>query len=359
MPTTHGSFRIALRARSLAWPLRWGGSASFVLIAFGLRYALLGRSPFLPFLLFFPAIALATLLFGRGCGYVAVALSAALAIYFLMEPRFDFALPTATDTVGVGLFLLAGLFVVGAIEVAHAAYADAERSRQDAAAALKRAEAELHARDLLLIEFAHRTKNDMQQITATLLMQAAGAAPEAAGALREAANRVRVLARLHNRLARRDGHLLVDMRDFLQGLVADLRTGMADLRPIGLPVEAERRMLSLSRAGAVGLIVNELVTNALKHAFPDEREGAIRIGFRRDGGDFVLTVADDGVGLPPVLADAPPARGGMGRRLVRALAAQLGGRIETSRREPSGTLHTLRFPVEPPDDGHRAIDDTA
>jgi two-component sensor histidine kinase len=124
---------------------------------------------------------------------------------------------------------------------------------------------------------------------------------------------VRVVAHVHDRLGRRDGHVLVDAGRLLEDLIADLRVSTAYLRPVGLFVEAEQHMMSVNRASAVGLIVNELVTNALKHAFPGDRQS-----------------------------------GGMGRRLVRALAAQLGGRVETSQAEPSGTIYTVRFPVNAP-----------
>jgi two-component sensor histidine kinase len=111
-------------------------------------------------------------------------------------------------------------------------------------------------------------------------------------------------------------------------------------------------MLSVSRAGAIGLIANELVTNAMKHAFPDDREGAITIGFHREADDFLLTMSDNGVGLemPPEPQGEGPQRSGMGGRLVRALTAQLGGHIETSARRGDGTIHVLRFPVAPPGD---------
>jgi two-component sensor histidine kinase len=87
----------------------------------------------------------------------------------------------------------------------------------------------------------------------------------------------------------------------------------------------------------------------------------VRIGFWREGQDLLLTVADDGVGFPDMPAEEVPQefgrRGGMGRRLIRALAAQLGGRIETTKAgEVGGVLHILRFPAEPPGDapGRRA-----
>jgi len=97
--------------------------------------------------------------------------------------------------------------------------------------------------------------------------------------------------------------------------------------------------------GAVGLIVNELVTNALKHAFPDQtREGAITVKFHREGPDFILCVADDGVGKATT-----PSREGMGTQLVKAFAAQLGGRIEVER-SASGTTQRLIFPVAAPGD---------
>lgn len=82
-----------------------------------------------------------------------------------------------------------------------------------------------------------------------------------------------------------------------------------------------------ARAVPVGLITNELVTNALKYAFPDDRAGTVCIRFWREGEEFVLAVEDDGIGLPDT--DAAPKGTGLGRRLIRALAAQLGGRLAT------------------------------
>ena len=110
------------------------------------------------------------------------------------------------------------------------------------------------------------------------------------------------------------------------------------MRPISVEVSAESHRLSLNRAVPLGLIINELLTNALKYAFPGDREGRIRIVFERKDEDFHLCVCDNGVGFP----EGARAEG-LGTRLVRALSAQLGGRLRIESRA-SGTECTLVFP---------------
>ena len=101
-------------------------------------------------------------------------------------------------------------------------------------------------------------------------------------------------------------------------------------------------------------MLNELVTNALKYAFPDNGAGTVRVRFRRDGNDYLLSVSDNGVGMAS--DDAPAARErprrlgtGLGTRLLQGLAAQLRGTLSRSPGEDgSGTLAVLRFPVAEP-----------
>jgi two-component sensor histidine kinase len=345
--------RPSLRFRALPPPLRWSGTALLVLLACGARYLLYGATPVFPFLPFLPAVNLATEIFNRGSGFFATALSAVLAVYFFVEPTYSLVLRATSDTINVALFCVIGFFIAAVIEALHLAYVEAEQAHAETDAARARAEAGERERELLLAEFRHRVSNDLQRIAGLLTLQARHSSPEVAAALRDAANRVYVVARVHDRLARRDGHVLVDVREFLHDLVADLRASFTDLRPIGIFVEAESHMLSVSRTGAIGLIANELVTNAMKHAFPDEREGAITIRFYREEDDFLLTMSDNGVGLAERLPEPQGEglrRSGMGSRLVRALTAQLGGHIETSARSGDGTTHVLRFPVTPPGD---------
>jgi two-component sensor histidine kinase len=353
------SFFRQVLLRSFPTPLRWAASSGLVLLAFAVRYAVLGERPTAPYLTFFPAIVISAVLFGRGSGIWATIISAVLGVYFFVEPVHSFAILDTDTAVGLGLFVVSGFAIAAITEALHLAYVEVEagqgelgKARGEADAARQHAEEAVRERDLLLVEYGHRVKNDLAQIAATIGMQAAGASVETVMALQSVAKRVKVLAHVHDRLSRRDGHVLVDMHDFLHDLVADLRASTTDLGRVGLFIEAEHHTLSVARAGAVGLIANELVTNALKHAFPDDRDGEVRVEFWRDGMDMILTVTDDGAGLCDALAEAVPTdgvrRGGLGQRLVRALAAQLGGHVEMKRNSgAAGITQILRFPVKP------------
>jgi two-component system, sensor histidine kinase PdtaS len=336
--------RPLMQVRQMPLGLRWLGAAALVGVAFAVRYAF-NDAAVSPYLGFLPAVILSAVIFSRGSSVVATALSALLALFFFVEPVHSLRIDRPIDLVNLGLFLAVGIFIAGVVEALRRAFIEAEDTNRSLAEARARAEAGEHEREMLLAEFRHRVSNDLQRLSSMILLQAK-AAPQAAAELRAAATRIQVIAGVHSRLARRDGHVLVDMREFLHDLIADLRASLTNLYPVGLFVDAEAHPLSVSRAGSIGLIANELVTNALKHAFPEgAREGAVTVGFRRDGVDFVLTVADDGVGMAH-----PPSRpgAGMGSRLVRALAAQLGGHLATESQPGGGTCHTLRFPVAPP-----------
>jgi len=203
-------------------------------------------------------------------------------------------------------------------------------------------------KELLFSEMSHRVSNDISSVVGLLHMQA-GMDPEAATALNAAADRVLMLGRVHARLSRSGApDAVIDSRLFLEGLLADLRASLNGVRPVSLVVEAEAHSLPLARAGDIGLVVNELVTNALKHAFPEGREGVVRVTFRRVGNLFHLSVADDGIGLSPG-RQMPPGEGlGLGSRILRALAAQLGGRLDMESGKVAGSVCLLQFPVPTP-----------
>ena len=154
-----------------------------------------------------------------------------------------------------------------------------------------------------------------------------------------------MLGRLHDRL-----HLLgeraggpVEMRGFLDGLCSDLRATLAEGRPVAVCASADRVGLGAARAVPVGLIVNEAVTNALKHAFPGERRGTVSVQLRHHGERGLrLEIADDGVGF----ADGDAGAAGGGTRLVRVLARQLNGDAAWRAARP-GTAVVVTFPEAP------------
>ena len=332
--------------------MKWSATVLVIVTAYFLRVKVFTTLPPLPLLFFLPAILFSAILFGRSYGVLATLLSSGLTTYFFLPPTYSFAISSSHGALSLVLFFLTGLLITAMGSALRIAYREAESMRQEITAAYvltekarAQAEAGERERQLLLIEFGHRVKNDMQRIISTFHLQAAQATPEVAAALRQAANQVNVIATMHDRLAHRDGEVSVDMQEFLQDLVSGLRDSMAQTRPIGIFIEAETHYLPLDRAIAVGLITNELVTNALKHAFPEDRSGSIMIKFCLVKDGFRLIVSDNGRGLADTTQNKLQRQGGLGSKLTRALAAQLGGQIETAQAEPHGTKHILSFPA--------------
>jgi len=135
---------------------------------------------------------------------------------------------------------------------------------------------------------------------------------------------------------------VIDSAALLVGLAADLRAMHLDMRPITLEIEAESQPIAAQQGKPLELLLNELVVNAVKYAFPDGRAGEVHIGFRRDGADYVLTVTDDGIGNNPTV----PVQGiGLGKRFVRALAQQIDGAAETGPGKHGGTEDIIRGPI--------------
>lgn len=159
--------------------------------------------------------------------------------------------------------------------------------------------------------------------------------------LLDTAHRVQVLARIHERLRRVDLAAVVNSKEFIGELCDDLCNSIVGLRPVRLDVVVESHNLLQAQALAVGLILNELVTNALKYAFPEDREGVIAVRFRLSGHSFTLEVIDNGTGIP--LGDEAQGTG-LGRRLVRSMVAQLGGRQTLQSSDEGGTHVIIEFP---------------
>jgi two-component sensor histidine kinase/PAS domain-containing protein len=187
--------------------------------------------------------------------------------------------------------------------------------------------ASLHEKDVLLKEIHHRVKNNLQIVSSLLSLQtSAQGRTDPAAALRDSQNRIRSMALIHEKLYQSGDLAHIDFAEYARSLVASLARSYTSGTAVKVDAEVEGIMLDIDRAIPCGLIINELVTNSLKYAFPDGRSGTITISMSRGGGKYALTVADDGAGLPPGLdfRDTPS----LGLQLVNTLASQLEGTIE-------------------------------
>jgi len=200
----------------------------------------------------------------------------------------------------------------------------------------------LAAKELLLKEIHHRVKNNLQVISSLLSMQAQSLQDVAAArSLQDSQERLQCMALIHERLNRDDEPDRLDFREYAAALARDLFYSYGvDSERIHLRFEFEPISLGLNQAIPCGLILNELLTNSLKHAFPNERVGEILVKLSWGHGKPVkLTVGDDGVGLPTQFdwKESPS----LGLRIMNILGRQLDGTVE---REPgAGTVFSLAF----------------
>jgi len=201
--------------------------------------------------------------------------------------------------------------------------------------------ASLAEKETLIREVHHRVKNNLQVIVSLLRLQASAATTEdAVDALTESMHRVESMALIHDQLYGTGNLREVDMARHARSLTAHLlhSFGMAEGR-IVWSVEVEPLSLPVDRAIPAGLILSELISNCLKHAFPSGRKGSVRVSGVRRGSVIVLEVRDDGVGIPGRRNENPPRS--LGLEIVRILTRQLQGTIEIQ--NDGGALCRLTF----------------
>jgi two-component sensor histidine kinase len=321
-----------------SWPLwlRLALVGAVLLATFLFQIPLEREVPGEPFLLFFLVVIGATVAFGKGLGLFAVALSALLSIFFF-EPFGSLAIWRAGDVIKIELYtLLAGGCVIGFASLADALIAANEKSK-----ALERAD---QNKSILLRELAHGVANNFASVAALISIRSAGVSDSNAKlVLDDAIEQVTVMARVHRRLRTGGQSVLLDSEALIRELCDDLNASAARGTPLSIECRAASQPLSMDQAVLLGLILNELVTNAIKHAFPGGRVGHIRVGFEVLGSQLRLSVEDDGIGL----AGRTPRAGGMGQELVRGLANQLGGELQVQSSR-GGTSFCLLVPYENP-----------
>ena len=205
----------------------------------------------------------------------------------------------------------------------------------------------IREKTVLFQEVQHRTANSLQ-IIASVLMQGIrkGCSDESRAHLRDAHQRILSVATVQRHLA---GSTLgdVELRGYFTDLCRSIGDSMIrDHNQISLNVSVDESIASSGKAVSLGLIVTELVINALKHAFPDDRDGRIEVDYRARGEGWSLTVRDDGVGMPH---DRGNARPGLGTGIVQALVNQLGAVIDITDARPGVRVSIVC--ARPPEQG--------
>jgi two-component sensor histidine kinase len=199
--------------------------------------------------------------------------------------------------------------------------------------------------ELLLKEIHHRVKNNLQTISSLLNIQSESIDDVAAfDAIQESKNRVTSMSLIHQKLYLGENLASVEMRNYFETMGSAILEGFGSKADhIDLEVDMNEIELDVDAAIPVGLITNELITNSVKYAFPENKRGKIKISLEQlDNHEFKLVIADDGT---PTQGQEKSKEGtGFGSLLIQLLTAQLGGKIDISTKE--GTAAIIQFPMQ-------------
>ncbi|MGB8234054.1 MAG: histidine kinase N-terminal 7TM domain-containing protein, partial [Methanobacterium sp.] len=199
-------------------------------------------------------------------------------------------------------------------------------------------------KEMLLKEIHHRVKNNLMVISSLLSLQSRYIKDEVSKSIfKESQNRARSMALIHELLYRSTDLKRINFGDYIKTLTNELfRMYVTDPNRIKLNINVEDVMLDINTAIPLGLIVNELVSNSMKHAFPNDRKGKIDIEFKLEDGIYSMIVSDNGVGFPKdydlEVSDS------LGLRIVNSLTEQIDGQIELER--TNGTRYIIKFKEE-------------
>ena len=199
---------------------------------------------------------------------------------------------------------------------------------------------------ILRREIQHRVKNSIQIISSLLFLQSQELSdPKTLEVLRECQSRARSIALVYGMLSQRSEIARIEFSPYAQQLIGALASAYEIRRSaISFDISAEKILLDIDTAVPCGLIITELVSNALKYAFPECRQGEIKVALERHGeGQLLLTVSDNGIGLPGGF-DLEDQRS-LGLRLVRDLALQMGGKVDYQ--SDRGVTFKVLFPAPP------------
>ncbi len=202
----------------------------------------------------------------------------------------------------------------------------------------------LKDKEMLIKEIHHRVKNNLMVISSLLNLQSRYIKDEEARDIfKDSQNRAKSMALIHERLYRSSDLKKIEFGEYIRSLTNDLfETYVTDKDKIQLKIEIGELDIDINTSIPLGLIINELVSNCLKYAFPGDKTGYIRIKLHRDGENYILEVSDNGVGFPEDL-DFQRTES-LGMQLVNNLTLQLRGKVELIK--SPGTTFTITFPEE-------------
>ena len=323
-------YRVIERLRPLrrhAWLGYVAGLGVFA-FAFLLRFLAGGILDDVPFITLFPAILIAALLGGLHVGVVVAILSFVAAWYFFIPPTGSWEIGTFAGFVTLLLFCVTAGIQLFVIETLNRTV-DRLSDERDRVAVLFR-------------ELQHRVANNMAFVASLLRFKrrTLDTAPQdAAAVLDDADKRLEMMARIHRRLY---DPAIIDMplSSYLEGFVKDILDASGATNVVCV-VEVPPVKFDLERLVTLSLLVNEVITNSLKHGFDGRETGMISIKLEREARAYVLAIKDNGRGLP---TDGDPAASAtLGMTIIRSLAAQLGGEVAWS--NTTGTTARLTFPA--------------
>ena len=198
----------------------------------------------------------------------------------------------------------------------------------------------IHEKETLIKEIHHRVKNNLQLISSIIYLKLTSVADgDIRSFLEDTRQKIRSIALIHERLLQTENLDKVEISDYLGKLIQDLKvTYFRDGHALEINTAFEKEMMTLDMAIICGLIVNELLTNAIKHAFPGSRPGSIDIRFSRNS-IYRLTVEDNGIGLPENVS--PGSATSFGMQLLDVFVKQLNGKLSIDRTK--GTTFQIEF----------------
>ena len=280
-----------------------------------------------PYALNFVALTLAAVIAGWRSGLVTLVLGQWLAWYAIVP------LTSAVQQSRLATFIVATLTELMILAIIGLYQREVDRGTRER-------ERRLHLQEQVLKEIDHRTRNNYQTVLAMVELQARRSDHDGVrDALRQVAERIEAISNASSQLAARSSDLgAVRLDDHLCGLIQQIERGLSRAE-IEVECDVDEVTASADTATSISIIVNELVTNAIKHAFNGERSGHVWVT-GKSGSRFELVVADNGCGMQ---GRKTGDRTGLGTRLVESFARQLGAEHDVSSSD-EGTTHRLFFP---------------